>query len=88
MIAGFHSLTRALQQLCQAFIRHPDGLCLANAHCDRNPVAPPAKISRARQSGKRLSMFSQHLRAALVRDYKKLLIAPAAHLFPRSQALR
>ncbi len=88
MAARFHRFARALQQLRQRFGGIVAGLRRADAHRERDAVAPPAEVRRARQSGQHLRVRRQHLRAALMRHDQKFIVAPAAHLLCRAQALR
>ena len=85
MKAGKHGSFCSFQQINQTSL--PFRLGRADAHGQRYPVAPPAKVGGSGQAGQRLRMRGQHLRGALVGDDQELILAPPANLFRGPQSL-
>ena len=56
----------AFEQLRQRFGVTADSLCRADAHRERDAIAPPAEVRGPRQPGQGSRMRREHLRAALV----------------------
>ena len=60
----------------------------ADAHGQRNPIAPPAEVRSSGEAGQNLRMTCKHGRRAFVRNDQKLVFAPSSQVFRRPQPMR